>query len=692
MEQKEVTMCKPDWTYTYHIWILDSTEDWVHIYGEPLTNRDKIIFSHEDNWPNLTCIESNHYATCYNPDNGSQLFLFKTEVPESTSVRACIRSGRTLSKLECDHFVLQVRYLLLQQTLKRHWQENDAWLEGLHSLTSILELDELLHNIMHNALIAIPAVDRGFLMLYDPEIQRLVPKASIGMGPSIYDFKTELGEGIGGEVYRDGVGHTYNMEQGFAAISNIKPDNMKNLMAAMENTEGNTVLFSMAVPVSMKKEKLGVMIVHQINKNRKLTNDDLRWLQGFADQAAIAITNARLFSNLRETNEYLVKRNHIHEVFTKLSLKDSDLIMVAKTVEQMINLPVSLFDMTKNEWYPHYTPLSRRLKDTDLIKGWENRVNTLTVTINETSVHLYPIVNDGVPIGYFVVELRRLLRPLDTVVLEQGSALVALKMVNTYSMTDMYYKQCYEFFNELLQYREPNLLASKSRDFGLSPDKPLFVTVMQLSGKAQVVKKRETHQRMLIATLHKELGSLEYLLFGFHDKVTIIMNATTKPQQESLIQKLNKAVKLWTNKDTPLLMGGIGRLYPGLEHVVRSSKEANKSLAYLLSRGTPGIISYESIGINRLFLNQQTEDIEQFIQEVFAPLQSPKAKASDLELTLRTYIAANRSISDTAERLHIHQNTLYHRIRKIEEALAVDLNDSNVWLKLLLACHLSETY
>jgi PucR C-terminal helix-turn-helix domain/GGDEF-like domain len=423
-----------------------------------------------------------------------------------------------------------------------------------------------------------------------------------------------------------------------------------------------------------------------------LTNADLRRLQGFADQAAIAITNAKLFSDLRETNEYLVKRNQIHEVFTKLSLKDSDLIMFAKTVEQMIKLPVSLFDLTKNEWYPYYTSLSRKLMVTDLLNGWENRMDTLKVNINEFSVHLYPIVNDGVTIGYFVVELNRALRPLDTVVLEQGSALVALKMVNTYSMTDMYYKQCYEFFNELLQYKEPNLLASKSRDFGLSPDKPLFVTVLQMSGKTQVVKERETYQRRLIASLKKELGAIEYLLFGFHDKVTIIMNTTTEAHQEVLIQKLNNVVHWWTNKNAPMLMGGIGRLYPGLEYVSRSSVEANKSLAYLLSRGTPGVISYENIGINRLFLEQQTEDISQFIQEVFEPLQSGKAQASDLELTLRTYIASNRSIPDTAQRLHIHQNTLYHRIRKIEETLAVDLSDSNDWLKLLLACHLSETY
>lgn len=58
----------------------------------------------------------------------------------------------------------------------------------------------------------------------------------------------------------------------------------------------------------------------------------------------------------------------------------------------------------------------------------------------------------------------------------------------------------------------------------------------------------------------------------------------------------------------------------------------------------------------------------------------------------RLNIAANRSVQATAERLHIHTNTLYLRLRKIEEILGVDLNDSEGWMKVYLACHLSEVY
>ncbi|WP_413301107.1 helix-turn-helix domain-containing protein [Bacillus sp. 1P10SD] len=673
-----------------HVWILDSNDDWVLIYGSSLSEDEKMLYSNAS-WLESSYKKSKTFIN-YDFHIGWQLFQFETEGPDSIPVRASIKSNRQLSQLECDHFVLQIRYLLLRQNWNRHWLEHDAWLQGLHSLTSLLDLNELLQNIMKNASIAIPAFDRGFLTLYDPEIQKLIPKASIGMGPTIYDYKTNIGEGITGKVFQAGVGQIYNINEAMEALSDLQAENVHFLQNAVNDSDIKGTGIYMAVPIRMNKEKLGVIIVHQIKKKRELSKEDLRRLQGFADQAAIAITNARLFSELRETNEYLVKRNHIHEVFTKLSLKDSDLIIVAKTVEQMINLPVSLFDMTKNEWYPHYTPLSRRLMDTDLLNGWENRVETLTVTINETSFHLYPIVNEGLTIGYFVVELLRPLKPLDTVVLEQGSALVALKMVNTYSMTDLHYKRSYEFFNELLQFKEPNLLVAKSKDFGLSPDRPLFVTVLQLTKKAQDVKKREAHLRRLIASLHGELGHSDILLFGFDDKVTILLHAANKAKQESLIQKLEVAVIRWQKYSSPPLYCGIGRLYAELENVVKSTEEANKSLSYLFNQDKPGILRYENIGINRLFLNQETKDIEQFIQEVLSPLQSPKAQASELELTLKTYIAAKRSTSMTAERLHIHPNTLYHRIKKIEDLLAVDLNEPNDWLTLLLACHLSETY
>lgn len=670
-----------------HVWTLNSYMNWVHVCGVQLSTEEEQIYK-KLKWPEIQNKE--FLASWYDPQVKCHLFTLETDL---MTVRALINSKVPLSEAESEYFIMHVRYLLTQKSLERHWQEHDAWLQGLNSLTSNLDLNELLYNIMQNALIAIPQVDIGFFMLYDPEEQKLVSKAAVGIGRSIYDFKTDIGEGIAGKVFQDGKGCINNPEQALEGISNLTEENYRNLMNAFDDDVKLSGLPLMGVPVKMNNDRLGVMVVHQTEKNkRKLTSEDLRRLQGFADQAAIAISNARLFSALRETNEYLVKRNQIHEVFTNLTFQNADLVKIVQIVERLIGLPVFLFDLTKNEWYPRPSDKLLQLEDTLFSTDMVNGVQPLSITINQKNFHLYPIVNEGFPIGYFTVELRRPLEALDRVVLEQAGALVALKMVNAYSITDLYYEKIYEFYNELLLYRDPNRLKDHSKEYGLSPEKPFFVVILQIKDRGDDIQKRETHLRQLIASLNKALTQYDHLLFGFQDKVTIIIHAGNEASRETIIKKIKTGGNLWNNDRSTVLRGGMGRLYTGFEFVAKSAEEANKSLTYLSNRDISGILQYENIGINRLFLNQDPKDIEQFIQEVLSPLQSPKAEASDLELTLKTYIGTNRSISKTAELLHIHTNTLYHRLKRIEDELKIDMNEPNNWLTLLLACHLSETY
>ncbi|PJN90457.1 PucR family transcriptional regulator [Bacillus sp. mrc49] len=61
-----------------------------------------------------------------------------------------------------------------------------------------------------------------------------------------------------------------------------------------------------------------------------------------------------------------------------------------------------------------------------------------------------------------------------------------------------------------------------------------------------------------------------------------------------------------------------------------------------------------------------------------------------LEETLLAYIHNDRSASITAKQLHIHVNTLYQRIKKIEEKLNVSLSTPDDLLKIQLACFLKQ--
>ena len=58
----------------------------------------------------------------------------------------------------------------------------------------------------------IPAADTGYLLLYDNEKDRLIPKAPIGFNDNIYKFQVRVGESITGKVFEDGIGRIYNLE------------------------------------------------------------------------------------------------------------------------------------------------------------------------------------------------------------------------------------------------------------------------------------------------------------------------------------------------------------------------------------------------------------------------------------------------------------------------------------------------
>ena len=57
MEQKEIKMCGFESALTYHIWMLSSTEEWIQLCKDPLTDLEETLFLNEDLWPNSSYID-----------------------------------------------------------------------------------------------------------------------------------------------------------------------------------------------------------------------------------------------------------------------------------------------------------------------------------------------------------------------------------------------------------------------------------------------------------------------------------------------------------------------------------------------------------------------------------------------------------------------------------------------------------
>lgn len=310
---------------------------------------------------------------------------------------------------------------------------------------------------------------------------------------------------------------------------------------------------------------------------------------------------------------------------------------------------------------------------------------------NEIHYYVYPILSDLVSLGCFIIPLIIPISPQDKMTIEQASSVLALELTKRKTQAEVYYKKTQEIFNDMLQYKDPQLLEDIGESLGLNSKSFFSVLLLEVVSYTDLQMLEAVIHR-LISRIKRHIPQKGTLIFGFHNKVTILFSTNHQDEIQEVIAALHTLLLKWGDREEMLLHAGLSTPHEGIHSISKCYDEANKSLSYLISIKKTGIINYKSIGINRLFLTQAYPEIESFADDILSPLRSEKAKNNDLENTLFTYIKSNKSIIETAGKLHIHKNTLYHRIKKIEELLQLEFHNHDDFLQILLACHLHESF
>lgn len=568
--------------------------------------------------------------------------------------------------------------------------ELEKLIEGTQNITSLLDLDELLTKILDNVAVVIPGANTSAFWVYDPALDRLVCKSYRGWKSEITLVKYKIGESVTGKTYRDGKARIYHsFRKANEAMRGTSKKNLELLTAAFHN---GRVKAAVIVPVKFHNEIRGVLSIHQDEHARKLTEWDLKLLEGLTAQIAIAIENARLFTEITRKNQVLVTRNEVHSTLTKLSLQNKGVGSITKELNRMIRPSVVFVDLLEEEYYPKRE--KRYFTFDELSKLLRERNQPIYVDLSDVedkSFFIYPIYVGNACSACLVVTGDLPLKQLDHMILERGGVFLALELAKRHSVTEVFYKKTHDYYYDLLNNEDPSVLNKRGLDFGIELDKHLFTVIIEFS-KFHDLQVLESKVHHFVWTVKQKLSDVKKLLFGNHNKVTLLFTLDYSSNKPEIINQLESIIKDWQESERILLYAGVGRIYKGIHSINKTHNEATKALSYLLSCGTPGVIDYAEIGINRLFINHSQDELSQFVEEIFSPLNTPKFQNIELEETLTIYIRNNRSATKTAEELHIHINTLYQRIKKIEEILDISLNDSEAMLKIQLACHLRETY
>lgn len=138
---------------------------------------------------------------------------------------------------------------------------------------------------------------------------------------------------------------------------------------------------------------------------------------------------------------------------------------------------------------------------------------------------------------------------------------------------------------------------------------------------------------------------------------------------------------------------GVGRPHTGVVGIRASFREAEQALAMGRRVVGPGrVVSFADLGLHRLlFAVSSQPELADFYEDTVGPLVDyDRRTGADLMATLDAFFAALGSPTETAQRMHLHRNTVLYRLRRVEEIGHLKLDDAATRLNLQLCLRIRD--
>lgn len=184
--------------------------------------------------------------------------------------------------------------------------------------------------------------------------------------------------------------------------------------------------------------------------------------------------------------------------------------------------------------------------------------------------------------------------------------------------------------------------------------------------------------KMLCRTIFEQQGFSTFPV-DFHSSIVFIMinNREMKTWKSRMKIGLNSLLEsdYIQKKKLPQFVVGVGKFIENVSHMDKSYRTALETIKIQHHLGgRANSCFYEDLHIYRIIsLIHKYNDLYEVVMEYLEPvLQYDEKYNGNLLETLKVYLACNGSKKETAQRLFVVRQTLYHRIQKLESLLGED--------------------
>lgn len=190
---------------------------------------------------------------------------------------------------------------LIQGSVAEHLQTRQRQLDALvwvgHVINSSLGLDSVLDEVI-DLVIALMRAERGFIMLRDEDGEFLIEAArgmdQVNLEGDDYSLSKTIVHRVA-ETSEPVMTTNAQEDPRFEKQESVVEHKLRSILCA---------------PLKLKNESIGVIFVDSRMHVGLFRESDLEMLSAFANQAAVAIDNARLFEGLQSANKELIDAYH----------------------------------------------------------------------------------------------------------------------------------------------------------------------------------------------------------------------------------------------------------------------------------------------------------------------------------------------------------------------------------------------
>jgi hypothetical protein len=579
-------------------------------------------------------------------------------------------------------------------------EELEALYATVRSLAALQEVDDVLQAIVRNAHVLVET-DVTHLSLVDRESNEFFVRAVEGDASAEFRRgRISIGLGVAGRVFATGKPFAVANYRSSAEIQHDPA------FDALMRREGLVAL--VGVPLVLGDDVVGVL--HGASRQERPFNDEeIALLSAFADHAAVALDNARLYeekaralSDLSEAYQRieahakaLERSARVHDALTSLVLSGGKTQEVAELLGKMIGGRVALLDREdkllateSHRWVVKW--LQRR----ELLQADGQPNSVLAEAILESGAtghcalvetpsahcHVVSVMAGKSHLGALIVVRDVALDEIDIRTIERGAQIVGLLTLQHEAVLDAEERVRGDFVTELL--------SSPTRATAQQYDRAAARGIDLPSLRTLVVISCPTEQRLAASRMLRHVAREAHGLAGEHLGALVVLLPGVDLRGEA--DRLQQVLR--TNVSSPLVSCAAALDLPH-ESAQSAFVLARRGCQLLLSLGADDKSACVSdLAMYATILHPGKEgDLRTFVEETLGPLTAYDLRGrADLLRTLRAYFRNSGNLSQTAVELHIHINTLLKRLDRVSCLVGSEWKEPDNALRLHMALRLSE--